>query len=307
MDQRSLEDLLALIGARNITLAARRRNISQPAYSRRLQTIEATYETPLVDRTKRPATPTPALDNMHREIKAALKGLKDLGKSFSQNSSEIEKTISIAALHSLASGPVPTAISRIAHLLSSHRIRLRAANQDVCFQFLMTEEVSVMFAYETIDKILQAPTDLVKKTYVASDRMVAVCSPELSQKIPDMMFSKKLIPLVAYPESVFLGEVLRDNILPLSPHHFSKRLIAGLTGTLISSVSAGMGMAWLPISSIRDELENRKLIIVEGLGFPEMDLTISMLQLRTKDMQKLAPLCIALSQSVNDVIKNPSP
>ena len=40
MNQQSLEDLLAFIELRNITLAAQRRNISQPAYSRRLKALE---------------------------------------------------------------------------------------------------------------------------------------------------------------------------------------------------------------------------------------------------------------------------
>jgi DNA-binding transcriptional LysR family regulator len=50
VNQQALEDLLALIKLRNVSRAARIRNISQSAYSLRLQAIEARHGANLVDR-----------------------------------------------------------------------------------------------------------------------------------------------------------------------------------------------------------------------------------------------------------------
>ena len=98
MDQQSLEDLLALIELRNITLAAQRRNVSQSAFSRRLKAIEDRYETELVDRSGRPAVPTQALNAMQEEIEFALISLKRVSNSFSR-SVDMDPAVSIAAVH----------------------------------------------------------------------------------------------------------------------------------------------------------------------------------------------------------------
>lgn len=53
MDQRTIEDLLALIAAGNVTRAARLRHVSQSAYSRRLRAIEESLGVALFDRSSR--------------------------------------------------------------------------------------------------------------------------------------------------------------------------------------------------------------------------------------------------------------
>ena len=131
MDVKSLEDLWALIEVRNVTLAARRRHISQSAYSRRLQAIEAYYGVQLVDRSGRPARPTAALDSMRSEIERSLGDLRRLQLGFTHGAAS-ERYVGIAAVHALACGLLPAALSRASQHSPDHHIHLRAANQDVC-------------------------------------------------------------------------------------------------------------------------------------------------------------------------------
>lgn len=305
MDQQSLEDLLALIELRNITLAARRRNVSQSAYSRRLKAIEDKYEINLVDRSGRPAVPTQALKAMREEIEFALISLKRVSNSFSR-SVDMDPAISIAAVHSLSEGSLPLALSKIEDQLSQLRIHIHSANQDICFQLLMTEEVSLMLAYETDDKKLQAPEGLVKKTFVTMDRLVPVSTPALAKKIKDISPGDELIPLIAYPSDIFLGEVLYRDILVHSTHIYSKKLVAGMASVGLASAKAGLGVAWLPASVIKNEIQNRQLVVIEELGFLGVDLEISMLQLRTKDMQQLSPLLNALVEAISVTVNEES-
>lgn len=302
MNQRSLEDLIALIEARNMTLAARRRNISQSAYSRRLQAIEARHVMPLVDRSKRPAVPTVRLDAMRTELEAALSALKELDNHLARGASDVNRILSIAAVHTLSSGPLPIAISKIREHLTRHHIRLRSANQDVCFQLLMTEEVSMMLAYETVGKPLQAPPDLAIKTTIVKEQMVPVCAPELLPLVKSIAPGEGLIPLIAYPATVFLGQVLRDDVLAGSPHYFSPRLVAGMTGTIIASTRAGIGVGWLPVSAIRKDLAAGSLVMIDRADFPKADLTISMLQLKTRSIQEFNFIWNALGAALSETI-----
>jgi len=303
MNQQSLEDLLAFIALRNVTKAAQRRNISQPAYSRRLQSIETQHSMKLLDRSKRPAVPTPALDMMKEEIEAALASIKKISRGLSRGS-KIDHTLSIAAIHSLSSSSLPIAIGMIADQLAQHRVRIRSANQDICFQLLMTEEVSLMLAYETPDLPLQAPPDLVKKTAIKTDKLLPVCTPRLAGQITKMVAGVDAVPLVAYPNGIFLGELLYNNILARSPHIFTYRLVAGLTNTVMSSALTGLGLAWLPYSVIKDEIRSGELVIVEDSNFPNVELTVSMLQLRTKNKQKLEGIWTALAGAISETIEH---
>lgn len=301
MNQESLEDLLALIELRNITLAAERRNISQPAYSRRLKAIEVKYEIDLVDRSGRPAVPTQTLRMMQEEIEFALISLKRVRNSFARNV-ETETTISIAAVHSISSGALPSALSKIGDQHAQHHFLIHSANQDICFQQLMTEEVSLMLAYETPTKRLQAPAGLVKKMLVTKDRLVPVCTPALAKEIKNIVPGEGLIPLIAYPSHIFLGEVLYQDILVHTKHVFSKKLIAGMSNVCLASAEAGLGVAWLPRSVIKNKIRDKHLENIESLGFLGLDLEISMLQLQTKNMQRLNPIWTKLKIALSEVI-----
>ncbi len=301
MDQQSLEDLLAFIELRNITLAANRRNISQPAYSRRLKAIEDSYDIALVDRSGRPSVPTRRLNAMQEEIELALGSLKRVGESFASNTG-FNRTISIAAVHSLSVGPLPVAINKIENGIDKLGIRLHSADQDICFRLLMTEEVSVMLAYETIDQPLQAPLDLVKKTIVTSDQLVPVCSNKFSKQLKDILLKKEAIPLISYPADIFLGRLMYNDVLARSPHIFSQKLVAGMTSVVLSAVSAGIGVAWLPASVIKDGLRNKELQLIEDPGFSKVNLTIAMLQLRRKDTESLSKLWEALVKALAETV-----
>jgi DNA-binding transcriptional LysR family regulator len=302
VNQQALEDLLALIKLRNVSRAARIRNISQSAYSRRLQAIEASHGANLVDRTGRPATPTPILLEMASEIESALTSIKRVSRNLTRGYRENE-VLAIAALHSLSSVPIPKAISQIQGLLSGHQIQLRSGNQSTCFRLLMTEEVSLMLAYETSENALDIPKDLVIKTRVTTDLLVPVSSPQLLKSLSNITPGSDQIPIITYPENIFLGQQVHQELIAKSAHNFSQKLCAEMTSAIVSSAQAGLGMAWLPLSSIEDELKHDLLKVIDSPYFPKHELTVSMLRLRTRKMEKLASVCNALSAELENTIQ----
>lgn len=303
MNQQSLEDLLAFIELRNITLAAQRRNISQPAYSRRLKALEEGENTMLVDRSGRPSVPTKALSSMKNELEMALLALQKVSKGFARDA-EFKRSISIASVHSLSTGSLPVAIQKIEHLIDEADIRIHSANQDICFQLLMTEQVSAMLAYEKADQPLQAPLDLVEKTIVTKDQLVPVCSPEFKQKLDSLIREKQKIPLISYPSNVFLGRVIHNDVVTRSPHIFSQKFLAGMSSVVITAVSTGLGVAWVPASVIKDEIKNNRLIILQEEGFERIDLIVAMLQLRRKKSQHMNQFWNELSSALSEVISH---
>lgn len=302
MNEQTLEDLLALIKLRNVSRAAKYRNISQSAYSRRLQAIEATHGANLVDRSGRPATPTPMLVGMTTEIESALANIKRVSRGLSRGYKE-NRTLSIAALHSLSSVPIPIAISNTQGLIAEHRIHLRSGNQSACFQRLMTEQVSLMLAYEIPELELDIPENLVNRTVVTNDWLVPVGTPILVEDLKDIKPGTEQIPLATYPDAIFLGQVIHRDLLTKSDHVFSHRLVAEMSSAIVSSTLAGIGIAWLPLSTIEKEITHGDLKLIDNPNFPKCKLTVSMLRLRTKKMEKLSPVCDALAQELKNTIQ----
>lgn len=301
MDQQTIEDLLAFITVRNVTLAAKRRHLSQSAYSRRLQAIERMYGIELFDRSRRPAQPTPSLDSMQGELEMALNTLKRIGKRLSSKI-QVDGHLSIAAMHSLSTGALPIALRMVADRLANHRIRLRSANRDGCFQMLMTEEVSVVVAYESSTQLFKAPANLVATTGLGSDPFVPVCTPELYPLIMSQGSADQALPLVSYPSDVFLGSVLNNDVLARCPFVFSHRLTSGMTSVVLSAVLNSIGMGWLPLSIVSDNFKRNRLVLIEHPAFPLVDLQVTMLRLRTPDMRSLDSLYDALGRAVGDAL-----
>lgn len=284
MDLQSLQDLLALIEVRNVTLAARRRNISQPAFSRRLQTIEAHYGVDLVDRSVRPARPTPALESMSSDIERAIADLRRLKLNIS-HSARSTQLIAIAAVHALAGGVLPSALRELDVGAAGHTIHLRAGNQDACINLLLTEQVSVAFAYETDLHRLSVPQGRVVKSVIATDTFVPVCSTGREAEMKGYIATNYPLPLLGYPSDLFLGRVLFDEVLPRAHSRFVESLVTAFTSSLQVAAREGLGIAWLPQSLIRHSLEAGELVIVNEEGLPRVDLNIVMLQLQTHNTE----------------------
>lgn len=302
VDQQTLEDLLALINVRNVSLAAKQRYVSQSAYSRRLQAIEQRHGITLFDRSHRPARPSPAIDAMRPEIEVALSTLKRVDKLLSSGIS-IDGNLTIAAMHSLSAGALPIALKRIAPALPRHPVRLRSASRDGCFQLLMTGEVSVMVSYETDATALRAPPHLVSTTRLCADPFIPVCCPALMPALLDERNASDAVPLLAYPSDVFLGSILSNDILLRSTRSFSSQLTAGITSVLLSAAVNGIGMAWLPASTVGEAIHAGRLQRVFSPDFPTIELQVSMLSLKSPEAREMSALVLSLGEAIVDAVK----
>ena len=119
----------------------------------------------------------------------------------------------------------------------------------------------------------------------------------------DERYVADAVPLLAYPDDVFLGTILSNDILPRSSRSFSLQLTAGMTNVLLSAALNGMGMAWLPASTVGEALNSGSLHRVVSPAFPEVDLKVSMLSLRTPEIRELDTLVVSLGDAITHAVK----
>ena len=303
MDKDAILDLLALIKAESVSLAAHSRNSSQSAYSRRLQALEHQVGSELVDRSRRPSGPTYQLKSMEVELEAALVGLNRLNDAFAIKSTE---PLRIAALHSISANVLPQALAALGDALAARDMRLRSANLEACFQMLMTEEVIATFFYQTENRRLAAPKDLVHRVNLGTDVFIPVASPDYLPVLRERIDQGKALPMICFPSDTLFGDLTRSTLLPQISHNASLKILSGLTQTVTKCIERGLGVGWLPRSSAAEPMELGSLIGISDLGFPAAPIELTMMRLRTRSFAQHEKVVEAICAEMSAILARQS-
>lgn len=269
MELKWLEDFLALLQTRNFTSAAQLRNISQPAFSRRIQSLEAWMGTDLLDRTRKQVKPSDAALQYREELQQVVSKLYQL-RSKIQSSQLNQVSFTVAAQHSLLAAPsLPTVLRELAAHIQNLELSVRSDDSEGCHSLLSRGEADLIFLYEHSQDVGLAPSSALKSFEVGYDRLIFVCSKDLHRALRKQP-AAPIYPLLVYPESSFLGRVIRKRELGTfsSKYGTQIRCESAFAPALKEMTLAGTGMAWLPESLVISELGSGELINLSRLSRP---------------------------------------
>src|SRR5215213_2598762 len=102
METKWLEDFVSLAETRSFSRSAQLRHVTQPAFSRRIQALEAWAGIDLVDRSSYPTRLTPAGEALHAQALDILGGLQAARNTMRGHLAAGQDTIEFAVSHSLA-------------------------------------------------------------------------------------------------------------------------------------------------------------------------------------------------------------
>ena len=246
-----LDDLIALAECESLTLAAERRNLSQSAFSRRLQVIENWLGMQVVDRTKRPMQITAVVSHQLNDIRSLAVELRRV-RSEMQSWVSNQPPLVIACQHTLGVALFPKFIAQLREQSPKVPVKLRSGNRDQIFSLLMTRQADLLVSYET--DALQLATDdaLIEKITLSHDQFIPVCGNQYNinriraNEPPGV--EKNNLDLIAYPPEVFFGAIIENQILPAlrENNNISIACETALVPAVFELVKAGIGVAWLP-------------------------------------------------------------
>lgn len=264
MELKWLEDLVALAESGSLTEAAQRRNITQPAFTRRIKVIERWLGTEVIDRNRKPARARPAITQRLESLKALAGDLRRLRQDV-LDGEDTPARITIAAQHALTVGYLPGLLGRIQADFSNVAFRLRSANRDDCYSLLMTKQASFMLAYETDSLPLASDESLIEKLVLQSDWLVPVGSPGMLVERPSRFASggsaRGTLKIIGYPREVFFGAIQQEELLPPLLDRFNLLTVCetALVPGVIQLALSGMGIAWVPRRIAQSSIENGAL------------------------------------------------
>ena len=284
MELKWLEDLVALAESGSLTEAAQRRNVTQPAFTRRIKAVEQWLGFEILDRTHKPARALPSIVQRLEAMRALSVDLR----RFRDDILAAERTprrIVIAAQHALTVGHLPVLIARAQSSMPAVEFRLRSANRDECYSLLMTRQANILVAYVTSRLPIAADETLIEKLKISDDWLVPVASPV---KAADGAWRKarssdrSTLSIVAYPRDVFFGRLQHEELLPklADRHRLTSVCETALVPAVLQLAIAGVGIAWVPRRIAHQAISSGALIEL-GSDFERLPLEVVIARLRT--------------------------
>jgi len=263
METKWLEDFVSLAETRSFSRSAQLRHVTQPAFSRRIQSLEAWAGTDLVDRSSYPTTLTPAGQTLYAQALELLQSLQNTRAMLRGHDAGGHDVIEFAAPHTLAFTFFPAWLAGLRENFGPFKSRLIALNVHDAALRLSEGGCDVLIAYHHPSQPLQLDSgryDMV----VLGEEVVAPYVKPAPDGLPMFQLPghvNRPLPYLGYAPGAYLGGVT-DWILKQSdvPIHLDRVYETDMAEGLKAMAVEGHGVAFLPRSAVRKELQAGQLV-----------------------------------------------
>lgn len=270
-----LQDFLILSETRNFSTAAQLRFVTQPAFSRRIQSLEKSLGCQLIDRRTSPLTLTNEGEAFKPTAQSVLHLLNSSAEKLRANSYAQE--LRIAATHTLALGVFPKILKTLKRQLPNVSAQLQIADADDCTKLLKSNNCDYLLAFHD--------NELLGKEYERFELLnIKLLPVALTTALPQWVNNEKM-PYLAYQSSIFLGRTVDNALTKEVTAKLDKVASSSMADSLKTMVLQGLGFAWLPDYSIEHELRDGKVTALETFS-DISDLSICLYRLPTNDHTK---------------------
>ena len=264
MESRWLEDFLSLVDTRNFSRSAEARYTTQPAFSRRIKSLEDWVGAKLFDRTTQPISLTPSGERFRPVAEEVLRRLLQGREDARRVSETSANLIRFAATHSLSLTFFPAWIRSIESGTHAFNIRLDSYQFTDCIQSLIKGECHFAISHAHPQVEMNLPPMHVTSKLVGTDRLLPVTLPDTAGALLDRLPGTPEEPIhyLASTEASAIGRAVDHMINHVEePVYLSRVFVSQLAAVLKTLSREGKGMAWLPESSISEELASGSLVL----------------------------------------------
>ncbi|RLJ52134.1 DNA-binding transcriptional LysR family regulator [Litoreibacter meonggei] len=276
MDLKFLDDVLVLLEEGNMTRAASRRNITQPAFSRRIRAFENWLGVEVLERGANSVEISQALKANEPEMRALVSRIADLRGKIAQFN-PASSTISIAAQHAPFISTLPDMIVHAKHHLPALKFRLRTGNLRDCVTLFLRGDVNTLLCYESENTGPLPFGDTIRREPWGVDYLIPVIGGSRRYTVKDHGKIPHDTPSVVYPEGSYFGEFLNSAERMFGTSAFSNNPVceSAFSSGVKELVLNGIGVGWIPYSMAHREIENGSLIsLANSLGKECLKVTI---------------------------------
>lgn len=274
METKWLHDFVVLVEQGNFSKAAEARNVTQPAFSRRIRSLENWLGVPLVNRHRYPMTLTKAGDAFVDQARILLGQIYGIKDQLRQTSAEYQ-SLRFIAQPSLAVSFFPAWLHGLRPRIGDGMVRLNTGHyHDAVEQFLAgSVDFLLCFCGPGADSLLDRQE--IERIHVGQDRLVPVSVPDSEGRPRHAPGQDRPLKLLSYPKDAYLGELIqRECLTGLGEQKYQPVCENALGEGLKAQALQGDGAAWLPAGLVQREIEQGQLVILPTLPAPVLDIAL---------------------------------
>lgn len=304
MELRWFEDYIALADCLNFSRAAQQRNITQPAFSRRIRALEAWLGTPLFERTTHDVSLTPAGIHFRNQAEALTRSILQLQRETCEVAGQKQAVIGLAATHALSFTFFPKWMQEMGRVMPLGTLNLISDSMQACEQVMLRGDAPFLLAHFHASMQSNLPAGQFKSIVIGNDRLMPLCTPDFARKAglssgdisadvsgditgddTELAVQSALpaaentggqgkqqdqdqdqeISWLAYRRESGLGRIIKAHWAKRAPSFtLRESFTSHLAATLQSMAGSGAGVAWLPETLAMADMAAGKLVPFGG-------------------------------------------
>jgi DNA-binding transcriptional LysR family regulator len=272
-----LEDFVSLAETRSFSRSAQLRHVTQPAFSRRIQALEAWAGTDLVDRSAYPTRLTPAGETLLAQALEVLGALQSTRNMMRSHRASGDAMIEIAVPHTLAFAFFPQWLTDLRQRFGALKTRLIALNVHDAVLRLTEGSCDLLIAYHHASLPLQIAAERYEMLSLGDETIAAYAKADAHGhplfELPGSAAAP--VPFLAYGAGAYLARMVDLIVKESQPGlHLDPLYETDMAEGLKAMALEGHGLAFLPASSVRRELKARRLTRAAPAGRYELTMEV---------------------------------
>jgi len=248
MDTKWLEDFISLAETHSFSRSAEMRHVTQPAFSRRIQSLESWLGADLIDRTSYPTRLTPAGEVFYEQAMEMLGQINNARALVRGKRPTGQSTVDFAVPHTLSLTYMPKWMTELESGFGPLNSRLIALNVHDAVMTMVEGGCDLLLCYHHPRQPVQLDPGRYDMIVLGSEALRAYARCDKHGK-PDFLLpgsAKAPLPFLSYTSNAYLGRmvelILADAKKPL---HLDKRYETDMAEGLKMMALEGHGVAFL--------------------------------------------------------------
>lgn len=261
-----LEDCVALAQSLNFSRAAASRYVTQPAFSRRIVSLEEWLGTPLFERNRRGVSLTRAGEIFVTQIPDLIRALYTLRSEAIEAAGETRPDVIFSATHSLSFSFFPALMRNNEKIARFGSFRLLSDTLSACERMIEKGDAQFLLCYYhphmhiNLDQSKYLSVRLGQETLLPYSH----CDPSTREPIWQATGGRKF-PFLSFSAESGLGRILSNTSqVNRARRGMDIAFTADLAATLLAMVRAGDGIAWLPETLTAPDVDAGEIAVAAG-------------------------------------------
>lgn len=299
METKWLEDFVSLAETRSFSRSAQLRHVTQPAFSRRIQSLEAWAGTDLVDRSSYPTRLTAAGETLYDQSLEMLQALQSTRAMLRGHNAAGQDFIEFAVPHTLAFTFFPAWVSGLREKFGPIKSRLIALNVHDAVMRLVEGSCDLLIAYHHPSQPYQLDADRYEMVSLGAETIAPYVKPDADgaplYRLPGT--AAKPLPYLGYAPGAYLGQMV-ETMLKEAPTamHFDRVYETDMAEGLKAMALEGHGIAFLPFSAVKKDLRAKKLVSALPAQLGGLEITMEVRAYRERPSGKEAARTLSSAQ-----------